>query len=171
MRKSWTRKRSDASSAGPQFAKSAPAGWAVSGVEVDVKVRAELVQMLKVEPLPRPVLDGFIGSGAGLVNIVVRQPGQRLDASAGGRRQVTVAALAGLLVQTLESAAELALPSHAEKGPEPEDIAVSSSQTTPAHCWRRMVAARSSSSRAGGKRPPRNSTHPAERVDMPMAWG
>ena len=106
----------------PRFAKSAPAGRAVPGIEVDVKMCAELVQMLKVEPVPRPVLDGLIGPGAGLTDIVVRQPGQRLDSSAGGRRQVAVAALAGLLVQKLESAAELALPSHAEKRPEPEDM-------------------------------------------------
>ena len=98
------------------------AGRAVSGVEVDVKMCAELVYMLKVEPLPRPVLDGLIGPGAGLTDIVVRQPGQRLDARASGRRQVAIAAVAGLLVQTLESAAELALPSHAEKRPEPEDM-------------------------------------------------
>ena len=83
---------------------------------------AELVQMLKVEPLPRPMLDGFIGPGAGPSDIVVRQPGQRLDTSAGGRCQVSVAALAGLLVQKVESAAELALPSHAEERPEPEDM-------------------------------------------------
>ena len=121
MRKSWTRSKSDACSAG-RDSQSRASRLGRPGVEVDVKVCAELVQVLEVEPLPRPVLDGFIGPGAGLVNIVVRQPGQRLDASAGGRRQVTVAALAGLLVQTLESAAELALPSHAEKGPEPEDM-------------------------------------------------
>ena len=95
MRTNWTRSNSDASSAGRDCAKSAPAGRAVPGIEVDVKMRAELVQMLKVEPLPRPVLDGLIGPGAGLADIVVRQPGQRLDASAGGRRQVTVAAVGG----------------------------------------------------------------------------
>ncbi len=114
--------RSDRLERRPRLAKSAPAGGAVPGVEVDVKVRAELVQMLKVEPVPRPVLDGLIGPGAGLTDIIVGQPGQRLDSSAGGRRQVAVAALASLLVQKLESAAELALPSHAEKRPEPEDM-------------------------------------------------
>ena len=60
----------------PGCAKSAPAGRAVPGVEIDVKVRAELVEMLEMEPLPRPVLDGFIGPGAGLTDLVVRQPGQ-----------------------------------------------------------------------------------------------
>ena len=160
------------SSAGRDCAKSAPAGRAVPGVEVDVKMRAELVQMLKVEPLPRPVLDGLIGPGAGLTDIVVRQPGQRLDARAGGRRQVAVAALAGLFVQTLESAAELALPSHAEKRPEPEDMRrvefPDDSGTLLAQDGRGVGRATPGRGESGR---PRNSTHPAERVAMPMAWG
>ena len=78
--------------------------------------------MLKVEPVPRPVLDGLIGPGAGLTDIVVGQPRQRLDSSARGRRQVAVAALVSLLVQKLEPTAKLPLPSHAEERPEPEDM-------------------------------------------------
>ena len=63
------------------------------------------------------------------------------------------------------------MPSHAEKRPEPEDMCRVELPDDPGTLLAQDGRGAVEQLQGGGKRPPRNSTHPAERVAMPMAWG
>ena len=124
IRSNWTRSKSDASSAGRDAQSRAAAGRAVPGVEVDVEIAQSWFTCCRWNRCRDQCWTASSALARASADIVVRQPGQRLDTRASGRRQVAVAAVAGLFVQKLEAAAELALPPHAEERPEPEDVSL-----------------------------------------------